>query len=138
MSKTPHTILGCGVCVIRKNKVLLAQRIAPDKPGYGLWAMPGGTIEAGETPHEAARREVEEETGLRARLVVDIEQWHWTDKWHPEHPWVTLYVGATVEDGDPVQTEPSKQGPWGWYEPTRLPQPLWDGVEGCLGSLGLL
>lgn len=32
------------------------------------WVVPGGTVEAGETPEEAARREVLEETGLLVRL----------------------------------------------------------------------
>ena len=138
MSKTPHTILGCGVCVIREGKILLAQRIHPDKPGWGMYAMPGGTIEAGENPHQAARREVKEETGLRTRYVEDLGQWHWNEDWHPEHAWLTLYMAATVEDGEAKQTEPLKQGPWGWYDPHDLPRPLWDGVEGCLASLGLL
>ena len=33
------------------------------------WQLPGGGIESGESPVEAALREVEEETGLRARLA---------------------------------------------------------------------
>lgn len=33
----------------------------------GIWVQPGGHLEAGETPWEAARRESEEETGLRFR-----------------------------------------------------------------------
>jgi 8-oxo-dGTP pyrophosphatase MutT (NUDIX family) len=31
----------------------------------GIWVQPGGHIDAGESPWEAARREAEEETGLR-------------------------------------------------------------------------
>lgn len=51
-------------------------RVLLVKPNYRpLWSVPGGVIEAGETPHEAAAREVEEEIGLSlpvgGLLVVD-------------------------------------------------------------------
>ena len=36
----------------------------------GLWLPPGGHIESGETPAEAALREVREETGVEARIVT--------------------------------------------------------------------
>ena len=38
-------------------------------PGAGLWSLPGGRLEAGETLYEAVVREVMEETGLE--VVVD-------------------------------------------------------------------
>lgn len=47
------------------GRILLQQRDDPVPPeGYGRWAIPGGRIEPGETPREAARREFEEETSV--------------------------------------------------------------------------
>jgi 8-oxo-dGTP pyrophosphatase MutT (NUDIX family) len=52
--------------VIRDGGRLLLQR----KAGGEGWSLPAGAIEPGETPEEALRREVVEETGLRLREVA--------------------------------------------------------------------
>jgi 8-oxo-dGTP diphosphatase len=68
----------CGdeVLVMRRNK----------EPNFGLWIAPGGKVEMGESPHETARRELLEETGLRIddlRLrgfcteVSPLAEWNW-------------------------------------------------------------
>ena len=46
--------IAVGVIVIRDDKVLLVRRGQP--PGEGLWAVPGGSVELGETLKEAAER----------------------------------------------------------------------------------
>jgi 8-oxo-dGTP pyrophosphatase MutT (NUDIX family) len=37
-----------------------------------LWSLPKGHVEAGESPEQAAAREVEEETGIRGRIVAEL------------------------------------------------------------------
>jgi 8-oxo-dGTP diphosphatase len=56
-----------GAIVFRERSVLLVQR--GKAPAEGLWAIPGGSVEIGETLQEAAEREIREETGviIRAR-----------------------------------------------------------------------
>jgi 8-oxo-dGTP diphosphatase len=54
-----------GAIVVRDGRVLLVRRGHP--PSEGLWAIPGGSVELGETLQEAAEREIMEETGLTIR-----------------------------------------------------------------------
>ena len=49
-------------CIFRGESVLLVQR--GKQPYEGAWSLPGGSIEPGERVHDAAQREVAEETGL--------------------------------------------------------------------------
>jgi ADP-ribose pyrophosphatase len=51
-----------GAVVFKDNKVLLVKRAKP--PAQGLWAIPGGSVELGETLQQAAEREILEETGI--------------------------------------------------------------------------
>jgi ADP-ribose pyrophosphatase YjhB (NUDIX family) len=52
--------------VLDRERVLLIRRGRP--PGEGLWSVPGGRLEPGETLAQAVAREVREETGL----VVEV------------------------------------------------------------------
>ena len=54
-----------GAIVINDGRVLLVKRSQP--PSKGLWAIPGGRVELGETLKQAAEREIIEETGLTIR-----------------------------------------------------------------------
>jgi 8-oxo-dGTP diphosphatase len=52
--------------IFRGEEVLLVQRSRA--PSIGVWSLPGGHIEPGESAVEALTRELMEETGTRARL----------------------------------------------------------------------
>ncbi len=58
--------VGVGAIVISEGKVLLVKRGV--SPGKGLWAIPGGTLQLGETLRECAARELLEETGVKAAI----------------------------------------------------------------------
>jgi 8-oxo-dGTP diphosphatase len=60
-------ILGASVVVFNRGRALLIKR--GKSPGKGLWSLPGGRVEFGETTKAAAAREVLEETGI----IVQIE-----------------------------------------------------------------
>lgn len=65
-----NPVPGVGVAILDEDRLLLVQR--RNDPGRGLWAVPGGRVEFGETLRAAACREVEEETGLIVALGAVI------------------------------------------------------------------
>ena len=58
--------LGCSAVLFdrTKQKVLLTHRT-----DNGLWCLPGGMVDPGETVAECCEREVLEETGLKVRVI---------------------------------------------------------------------
>lgn len=55
-------ILAVSAAIIRDGKVLIVRRARP--PASGVFTLPGGGVEAGETLRDAVVREIAEETGL--------------------------------------------------------------------------
>ncbi len=56
---------GVGVVVVNSEGCILLER----RSDNGLWGLPGGAIEAGESVRQAALREIREETGLEIRIT---------------------------------------------------------------------
>lgn len=64
-------IMGVGAVVVQRGRVLLAQR--GREPSKGIWSLPGGALELGESLTEGIVREVREETGLEVEPIELIE-----------------------------------------------------------------
>ena len=114
--------------MVHRGRVLLHLH-----PKVGLWLPPGGHVEHGELPDEAAVREVLEETGVRCRLVgetgVDVEYPRQlirpfgvqVEDIRPGVQHVDLvYFAETDDDGARIPGELSRQDRVGWYDASEL------------------
>ncbi|GGF87657.1 NUDIX hydrolase [Azorhizobium oxalatiphilum] len=68
MTDLVRPTLAASAAVFRNGRVLLARR--GKGPGEGLWSLPGGRVEPGETLAEAAAREVMEEVQVEAEILA--------------------------------------------------------------------
>ena len=95
---------GVGVAIIDGSEVLLVEKSVG--PFAGLWGVPGGKIELGETRIEAAHREAREETGLEIEIGDVIwlgesigpgepPEWHFTIVDFAATP-----IGGSLQPGD--------------------------------------
>lgn len=82
-------------------EVLLVHRKA-----YDDWTIPKGKVEAGETDEACALREVEEETGVRCRLLEELPSVRWRDRF--DRPKVARYWRLEPLD-DPESARPRNE-----------------------------
>lgn len=127
--------VGVGVMVIKENKILLGLR-NPDKvkasselQGQGTWTMPGGKVEFMEKLVDAAKRELEEETSLKATkldfLCISDDM---TDTVH----YVTIGFIAKEYTGEIKTMEPDTILEWNWFDLNNLPKNLYKPSQKCI------
>ena len=105
--------LAVSAAIIRDGRVLVARRARG--PAYGIWTMPGGVVESGETLTEALKREIEEETamivepvalaGHREVMVRDDDQ-------RVSRHFVILCFAARWISGEPQLNEELAEARW--------------------------
>jgi len=129
-----------GVCVAvvieRGGKILLGRR----KTGKRYYGLPGGHLEMGETIHQAAQREVEEETGIHVcgtKFLRIGEDFRLNLGKHYLVVFMLAELYDAPADGEeldwlPEVMEPKLCESWGWYGPNDLPYPLFPLLEDVL------
>ncbi|MHA1963737.1 MAG: NUDIX hydrolase [Candidatus Thorarchaeota archaeon] len=122
----PHfPIPGVGAIVVGSQGVLLARR---DKdPGKGLWSIPGGGVELGETQETSVIREIEEETGVRCEIVdfvntVDLISRDASGQVE-FHFLLNHFLARALTENTRPETD---TGEVGWFHPDNLPNDMVD------------
>lgn len=127
---------GVGVLLInREGRVFVGRRI--DMPaGMAAWQMPQGGIDPGETPREAALRELKEEVGTdRAEILGETQGWlhydlpadlannSWDGRYRGQRQkWFAMRFTGEDSDIDPAAADEPEFDAWEWVAPERLPE----------------
>ena len=111
--------------VIRRGGRMLLCRVAPGNLGEGLWTLPGGGLSFGESPERAAVREVEEETGLAARItgepVIHSDTGAWPFSAGPvRYHTVRFVYPMEVVGGTERREVDGSTDEFAWLEPAEL------------------
>jgi len=113
--------VGVGVVILKDNKILLGKRNEENELGENSWNCPGGKLEFGENIIDAAKREVEEETGIK---VNEIKLTSVSNDIAYGNHFVTLGFVCKDFEGQPKVMEPNKITEWKWFSINELPKPL--------------
>jgi 8-oxo-dGTP diphosphatase len=106
-------ILAVSAAIIRDGKVLIVRRAR--EPARGLYTLPGGGVEVGETLFEAVKREVREETALEVEpvgLAGYREAIGRDGAGRVERHFVILPFAARWIAGEPVLSEELSEAVW--------------------------
>lgn len=104
------------VMVERDGKLLMVRRA--NTPQKGLWTVPGGFMDADETPEQTAARECVEETGLEVRIagLFDVV----SGKEHDAGASFVMFYRAEITGGELRPSDDADMA--GWFGPDELPE----------------
>lgn len=102
-----------GAVVFKNERVLLVRRGQP--PSENLWAIPGGSVEIGETLQKAAEREIHEETGIKIRAGDPVFTFDTIDRDRGgkiRFHYVIVDLAADYVSGDPKAGDDAAEARW--------------------------
>jgi len=111
--------------LVRRGGRILICRRKPDQPHPLKWEFPGGKAEAGESPSEALRRELEEELDIQAQIGDEVERYEF--RYPGMRPILLIFCVVTDFSGEPRNCVFEEIR---WTEPATLPD--FDFLEGDL------
>lgn len=132
-------LIGVGAVVQLNDRILLIRRA--NDPGRGLWSIPGGLVEVGETLRDAAKREVEEETGVTVKIgdLLDvIENIVCDESGRVKFHYILVDFKAEPLSGNIEITPSSEALEAGWFTPEEIRElPLTQTARRLLRKLGI-
>ncbi len=119
-SMSDRPVLAASVAVFRAGKVLLARRTKA--PAQGLFSLPGGKVERGETLADAALRELFEETGCTARMIGFVDHVEHIERDTQQNVIAHAVIAVFAASWRTGEGEPSAESDQCvWVSPFRLP-----------------
>ncbi|MFJ8443509.1 NUDIX domain-containing protein [Kitasatospora griseola] len=112
----PHPATSYVLCTDPGDRLLIVQAA-----GIGTWHLPGGVVEAGESPLDAVRREAREELGLVLDLVPDDllgTEWAQARREGARDRIVFLWAGPMLSaaDTDRIALQERELSAWRWAD----------------------
>ncbi len=95
----------------------------------GAWALPGGTLEWGETLRTAIVRELREEAGVEVRRLGDVVGVYSEPDRDPRFHAVTVVIAADVTAPARPPDNPAEIAEVGLFSRSELPRPLSHGMS---------
>jgi ADP-ribose pyrophosphatase len=111
-----HTGSAVVMPVDDKQRILLVRQYRLPPQQY-MWELPAGRVDPGETPLQAARRELKEETGYRARKMQLLSTFWASPGFLAEKMSIYLATGLTAGDYTPIEDERVEPR---WFTPKEL------------------
>ncbi len=145
-SELPLYRPGAGIMLINSAGLVWVGRRIDMPSGLAAWQMPQGGIDAGETPRDAAIRELKEEVGTdKAVILAESRRWlHyeippevsreiadargypdglWSGRFRGQRQkWFAMRFTGDDREIDPANTEHPEFDAWEWVSAERLPE----------------